>query len=616
MAVEPIAAGHAERQVTLARRTSMELGRLWRQIDRSNIAASWGAQLPQALAVLGTSQATAAASAGLYVDDALEAQGIATGASGRIMPGAFAGIASDGRPLASLLLEPSITALSQIKQGASPARALNSGRFLLDMIARTQVADAGRVAVGTAIAARLQVHGYVRMVVGKTCSRCLILAGRRYEWNAGFKRHPRCFPAGVVVDGPRSEAATRRLYQGELVVLATASGQKLPLTGNHPVLTRRGWVPARLLQEGDEVVRRTRTEGATPLVVPDHHQMPARIEDVWGSLGVPFLDAVESSSEDFHGDGQHGQVDVVWADGALNGRVLAALAQHAPQPDLARTAGSPLALDGERAPVLLDLADAAHPGRPVSVDHLRPALLGRLLRGANETCLAHASPLYASLGEDAGNWPARDAVLLGEAEFAGSGQVGRHDRLRGQVEDLPRWDAPDGPLSVETSGGYAARGLDLLQRLAGQIEMDRLVEVRRVEWSGHVYSLTSSEGWHSASSLIVSNCDCRHVPVAEDVPGDVTTDPKAYFDSLDRDGQDQLLGKAGADAVREGADMAKVVNARRGMQTASIGGQRVLTTTEAAGRRPRLMPEAIFEASNGDRRLAVRLLKQHGYLST
>lgn len=105
------------------------------------------------------------------------------------------------------------------------------------------------------------------------------------------------------------------------------------------------------------------------------------------------------------------------------------------------------------------------------------------------------------------------------------------------------------------------------------------------------------------------------MPIGEDVPGDVTTDPKAYFDSLDRAGQDELLGKDGADAVRAGADMAKVVNARRGLQTASIGGQNVLVTTEAAGRRPRLMPEAIFAASDGDRKLAIRLLKQHGYIT-
>lgn len=193
MAVELIAAQHAERQVSLARRTSLELTKLWRHIDSDRIAASWGSLLPQALAVLGTSQATAAAGAGVYVDDVLEESGVALEhLAGRINPARFAGIASDGRPLASLLLEPAITSLSQIKAGASPAQALSSGRFTLDMITRTQVADAGRVAVGTAIAARPQVSGYVRIIVGKTCSRCLILAGKFYRWNAGFQRHPRC----------------------------------------------------------------------------------------------------------------------------------------------------------------------------------------------------------------------------------------------------------------------------------------------------------------------------------------------------------------------------------------------------------------------------------------
>lgn len=214
MAVEQIAAGHAERQVTLARRTSVELGKLWRQIDRGNIAASWGSLIPQALVVLGTSQGTAAASAGLYVDDVLEASGVGTESSGRIAPLSFAGVASDGRPLASLLLEPSITALSQIKQGASPAQALNSGRFLLDMVSRTQVADAGRVAVGTAIAARPQVRGYVRMIVGKTCSRCLILAGRRYGWSAGFQRHPR-LPLRLQARAHRRGRSWRRGHRPE-----------------------------------------------------------------------------------------------------------------------------------------------------------------------------------------------------------------------------------------------------------------------------------------------------------------------------------------------------------------------------------------------------------------
>jgi hypothetical protein len=39
-----------------------------------------------------------------------------------------------------------------------------------------------------------------------------------------------------------------------------------------------------------------------------------------------------------------------------------------------------------------------------------------------------------------------------------------------------------------------------------------------------------------------------------------------------------------------------------------------LYTTEAAGRRPRLMPEQIYREAHGDRGEAIRLLRLHGYL--
>lgn len=266
MAVEPIAAQHAERQVALGRRTSMELGRLWRLVDPANIAASWGSLLPQALAALGTSQATAAASSGIYVDDVLEASGINPTAAGRVMPGAFAGIASDGRPLASLLLDPAINALTLIKQGTAPDRALASGRFQLDMITRTQVADAGRAADGVAITARRECRGYVRMVVGKTCSRCLILAGKRYEWNAGFKRHPRCdcrhipvaeaVPGDVRTDPKAYFASLSKAEQDEVFTKAGAQAIRDGADMNQVVNARRGaagLAPAGARLTADEV---------------------------------------------------------------------------------------------------------------------------------------------------------------------------------------------------------------------------------------------------------------------------------------------------------------------------------------------------------------------------
>lgn len=268
MAVEAIAVAHAERQAQLARRTARELARLWRLVDPGNIGVTWRALLPQALAALGTSQATAAASAGLYVGDVADEYGHRDAAP-RINPGAFAGIASDGRPLASLLYQPAIATLGQIGAGAGVAGALAGGGFVLDMIARTQVADAGRVADGVAIAARPQLQGYVRMVVGKTCSRCLVLAGRVYRWNQGFQRHPRCDCRHVPVteDVPGDLRTDPKAYfhsldrhgQDELLGAAGAEAVRAGADLSQVVNARRGMQTASVFGRDVQVT----TEGTT-----------------------------------------------------------------------------------------------------------------------------------------------------------------------------------------------------------------------------------------------------------------------------------------------------------------------------------------------------------------
>jgi hypothetical protein len=121
-------------------------------------------------------------------------------------------------------------------------------------------------------------------------------------------------------------------------------------------------------------------------------------------------------------------------------------------------------------------------------------------------------------------------------------------------------------------------------------------------------------------------CDCRHIPTSENRAGDLTTDPQAYFDSLDPAEQDRIFTKAGAQAIRDGADIGQVVNARRGMAKAQLFGREAFHTFEGvtrrgvarkamgAGRPVRLMPESVYALAT-DRADAVRLLKLYGYIT-
>ena len=121
-------------------------------------------------------------------------------------------------------------------------------------------------------------------------------------------------------------------------------------------------------------------------------------------------------------------------------------------------------------------------------------------------------------------------------------------------------------------------------------------------------------------------CDCLHIPAEEADATDLRVNPALYFESLDERDQERIFTVAGARAVRDGADIGQVVNARRGMRTAQLFGQDLLVTTEGTTRRggasrartgrkgPRLMPESIYSVAT-DRADAIRLLRVNGYLT-
>lgn len=161
-------------------------------------------------------------------------------------------------------------------------------------------------------------------------------------------------------------------------------------------------------------------------------------------------------------------------------------------------------------------------------------------------------------------------------------------------------------------------------------------------------------------------CDCRHVPSGSEAAAraeGLVSDPNDYFRSLSKANQDRMFTKSGAEAIRDGADVGQVVNARRaaegllpaggrytlaeqqllrGGNTArgalsrvDVYGRPVFITREGItvrgefGRRmgelakqgryratnvPRLMPESIYEIAE-DRADAVRLLRRYGFIT-
>lgn len=185
----------------LARRAVLATRKAWKQVDPQAIRATWHGHVgPQVERMLTAAQAEAASHADTYMRAALKAQGKPDSPEGLIVPDAFAGTASDGRDLSTLLELSNVYALQQIQQGSSPAAGLAVGGRWLAQTVGMQVLDAGRAANSVAITTRRHVTGFVRVTNGACCARCAILAGRWYRWNADFERHVSCQCSQVPAD--------------------------------------------------------------------------------------------------------------------------------------------------------------------------------------------------------------------------------------------------------------------------------------------------------------------------------------------------------------------------------------------------------------------------------
>ncbi|WP_159840205.1 VG15 protein [Nocardia sp. CY41] len=215
--------------------------------------------------------------------------------------------------------------------------------------------------------------------------------------------------------------------------------------------------------------------------------------------------------------------------------------------------------------------------------------------------------------------------------------VGAHQRVAAGEPPYRAWQAAglDARLYIQTQvadAGRAATGVGITSRLGvGYTRM--LVPPscsRCVVLAGRYYHWSAGFRRHPG-------CNCKHIPCREDHSGDVRTEPRAYFNSLTPIEQARTFGAAGARAIRDGADISQVVNARRGLEIVGgravrqeVYGRSLLTTREGVTRRgvagrtirargrnarttPRLMPEAIYEIAES-REAAIELLRQNGYV--
>jgi hypothetical protein len=285
--------------------------------------------------------------------------------------------------------------------------------------------------------------------------------------------HPRCLPGETRITAEGVTAATKRWYDGNLVVIRTASGKQLRCTPNHPVLTPAGWVAAGMLNEGSDVIACLGAERMAFGIDHQNDNVPSRIQDVAEAFGRSEQVAavpVPLSPEDFHGDGIGSEVAIIWTDRLLVHRGNASNVQFSSKNDFGRADVKGALLDGQR---MIDLG--LHPDRlplggAVGRADLGAALLGR-----------HVGPAQAS----------RSAV---PADLDVGAAQPPFDRPAADSEHLRK----------------------LLNSFAGRVAADQIVHVDIEAFHGWVYNLQTDSGAYLAEGIVTHNCECALSPVVEE----------------------------------------------------------------------------------------------------
>lgn len=178
-------------QQRIADLTGRAVAKQWRQVG-DDFDAGWDAVRGGTVHVVQAGMAASARSASEYTPALLAQTGVTAPAAGALTLSAFTDTAPDGTELSSFFDAAPIRAKQAVAGGASSLRAREmTGAWLMSKVL-TALADTRRDVVSVDMAQRPNLTGYVRMLNGPSCSRCVILAGKWFRWNEGFERHRNC----------------------------------------------------------------------------------------------------------------------------------------------------------------------------------------------------------------------------------------------------------------------------------------------------------------------------------------------------------------------------------------------------------------------------------------
>lgn len=364
--------------------------------------------------------------------------------------------------------------------------------------------------------------------------------------------HPFCLSGDTLITASgRITSVYKRWFNGDVVVITTATGKSVTATINHPILTHHGWIGAGSINVGDDVVCRVVSESVLGDVVVDnhHYDVPTRVAeivDAFLSSGKVTTREVPISAEHFHGDGIAGQVAVVgtnrklWNDSdppAGNGIT------HHPfmvaHPRLAGLFGKSILDLKFKIPWLASDCIMSILGKCASLFRRKPSHSDFV--GIGATTNRDFLPLEV-FSDDV---PAYSGTFADrEAGFTG-GIAGANVSSNFLTDDSVCPLPPELSMLTSISDGKTCElesfadvvwadsvlAREIIEGKTGAVVLETVINIERLAWNEHVYNLETESGHYTSNGIITHNCRCTVRPAyeVEGEPGKPVKDAEQRF---------------------------------------------------------------------------------------
>ena len=309
---------------------------------------------------------------------------------------------------------------------------------------------------------------YVWIASDLACDECAPMDGNIYQEDElpNIPLHPNCYAPDTKInflDG-QPLAILRGLYSGPIIEIITGTGKNLKVTPNHPILTPGGFVPAKLLNKGMDVIC---YRGIMDIGARHNHDKnnELSIEQIFNLVsGLGHLKVMPLTSPDLHGDGSFikGEIHIADINGSLLGK-LDAPVSHGP---------------GKFPLMFADIGKGSLNSKGsineigMSSPHASNSIMGSLDL-SDPLSLGHPGPFDNFLEA-----PGSDGDLI----------------------------APQEPFN-DSPGNLIFLG-ELIDRYSRFIFFDEVVEIRAYPFSGHVYDLQTTNHISIGNNILCHNCRC------------------------------------------------------------------------------------------------------------